>query len=119
MSESIGNLYSTQIASLSENADIQEAFRLYHYGAPAVQVSGEYDPTNTNVANLINPSIAYSLSNLQSQITTISGSLGVQATVWTTKGDLVTRTSSPGVVRFGVGCRRNYPNSKLSNSNGA
>jgi hypothetical protein len=103
MSESIGNLYSTQIASLSENADIQEAFRLYHYGAPSGTGSGEYDPTNTNVANLINPSIAYSLSNLQSQITTISGSLGVQATVWTTKGDLVTRTSSPGVVRFGVG----------------
>lgn len=103
MAESIGNLYSTQIASLSENADIQEAFRLYHYGAPSGTGSGEYDPTNTNVASLVNPSIAYSLSNLQSQITTISGSLGVQATVWTTKGDLVTRTSSPGVVRFGVG----------------
>lgn len=103
MSESIGNLYSTQIASLSENADIQEAFRLYHYGAPSGTASGEYDPTNTNVANLVNPSIAYSLSNLQSQITTISGSLGIQATVWTTKGDLVTRTSSPGVVRIGVG----------------
>jgi hypothetical protein len=103
MSESIGNLYSTEIPSLSENADIQEAFRLYHYGAPSGTGVGEYDPTNSNVANLINPSIAYSLNNLQSQITTISGTLGVQATVWTTKGDLVTRTSSPGVTRFGVG----------------
>jgi hypothetical protein len=103
MSIPIGNLYSTQIASLSEDADIQEAFRLYHYGAPSGTGSGEYDPTNTNTANLVNPSIAYSLNNLQSQITSISGSLGVQATVWTTKGDLVTRTSSAGVVRFGVG----------------
>jgi hypothetical protein len=103
MSVPIGNLYSTQIASLSEDADIQEAFRLYHYGAPSGTGSGEYDPTNTNTANLVNPSIAYSLNNLQSQITSISGSLGVQATVWTTKGDLVTRTSSAGVVRFGVG----------------
>lgn len=103
MAESIGNLYSTQIPSLSETADIQEAFRLYHYGAPSGTGTGEYDPTNTNAANLINPSIAYTLNNLQSQITTISGSLGVQATVWTTKGDLVTRTSSPGVVRIGVG----------------
>jgi hypothetical protein len=103
MAESIGNLYGTLIASLSEDADIQEAFRLYHYGAPSGTGSGEYDPTNSNPANLVNPSIAYSLNNLQSQITTISGSLGVQATVWTTKGDLVTRTSSPGVVRFGVG----------------
>ena len=103
MSVSIGNLYSTEIPSLSENADIQEAFRLYHYGAPSGTGVGEYDPTNSNVANLVNPSIAYSLNNLQSQITTISGTLGVQATVWTTKGDLVTRTSSPGVTRFGVG----------------
>jgi hypothetical protein len=103
MSVPIGNLYSTLIASLSEDADIQEAFRLYHYGAPSGTGSGEYDPTNTNTANLVNPSIAYSLNNLQSQITSISGSLGVQATVWTTKGDLVTRTSSAGVVRFGVG----------------
>lgn len=103
MAESIGNLYSTQIPSLSETADVQEAFRLYHYGAPTGTGTGEYDPTNTNPANLINPSIAYTLNNLQSQITTISGSLGVQATVWTTKGDLVTRTSSPGVVRLGVG----------------
>jgi hypothetical protein len=103
MSESIGSLYSTEIPSLSENADIQEAFRLYHYGAPSGTGVGEYDPTNANPANLINPSIAYSLNNLQSQITSISGSLGIQATVWTTKGDLVTRTSSPGVVRFGVG----------------
>jgi hypothetical protein len=103
MSESIGSLYSTEIPSLSENADIQEAFRLYHYGAPSGTGVGEYDPTNTNAANLVNPSIAYSLNNLQSQIISISGSLGVQATVWTTKGDLVTRTSSPGVTRFGVG----------------
>jgi hypothetical protein len=103
MAESIGNIYSTEIPSLSENADIQEAFRLYHYGAPSGTGVGEYDPTNSNVANLVNPSIAYSLNNLQSQITTISGTLGVQATVWTTKGDLVTRTSSPGVTRFGVG----------------
>ena len=103
MAESIGNLYSTQIPSLSETADIQEAFRLYHYGAPAGTGSGEYDPTNSNAANLVNPSIAFFLNNLQSQITSISGSLGVQATVWTTKGDLVTRTSAPGVIRFGVG----------------
>jgi hypothetical protein len=103
MSESIGNLYSTLIPSLSETADIQEALRLYHYGAPSGTGTGQYDPTNSNPANLVNPSIAYSLNNLQSQITSISGSLGVQSTTWTTKGDLVTRTSSPGVVRFGVG----------------
>ena len=103
MAESIGSLYSTQIPSLSETADIQEALRLYHYGAPSGTGIGEYDPTNSNSALLFNPSVAYYLNNLQSQITTVSGSLGVQSSVWTTKGDLVTRTSSPGVIRFGVG----------------
>lgn len=94
MAESIGNLYPTQIASLSEIADIQEAFRLYHYGAPSGTASGEYDPTNTNPLNLVNPSIAYSLNNLQTQITSLSGSLGVQATNWTAKGVLVTATAA-------------------------
>lgn len=103
MSESIGSLYPTKIASLSETADIQEAFRLYHYGAASGTGVGEYDPTNSDVENLINPSIAYTLNSLQSQISTISGSLGVQASVWTTKGDIVTATGSALVARLGVG----------------
>lgn len=93
MAESIGNLYSTKIPSLSEVADVQEAFRLYHYGAPSGTGTGEYDPTNTNSLNLVNPSIAYTLNNLQTQITTISGSLGVQATNWSAKGVIVTATA--------------------------
>jgi hypothetical protein len=52
MTESIGSLYNTQIPSYSENADVQEAFRLYHYG------STDYNTANTNTANLVNPSIA-------------------------------------------------------------
>ncbi len=97
MAESIGSLYVTQIPSLSDTADIQAALRLYHYG------DSSYNILNTNPALLPANSVAGALYSLQTQITSISGSLGVQATVWTTKGDLVTRTASPGVVRFGVG----------------
>ena len=62
--ESIGVLYSTKIPGYSDNADVQAAFKLYHYG------SAEYNSANANTANLVNPSIAYTINSLQSQITT-------------------------------------------------
>jgi hypothetical protein len=65
-SESIGAIYPTEIPGYADNADIQAAFRLYHYG------SASYNSANTNTANLVNPSIAYTLNNLQTQITTLT-----------------------------------------------
>ena len=65
-SEPIGSIYPTQIPGYADNADIQAAFRLYHYGSTA------YSTANTNTANLVNPSIAYTLNNLQTQITTLT-----------------------------------------------
>ncbi len=62
--ESIGAIYSTKIPGYADNADIQAAFKLYHYG------STDYNTANANTASLINPSIAYTITNLQSQITT-------------------------------------------------
>jgi hypothetical protein len=88
---------------LSDTADIQEALRLYHYGAPSGTGVGEYDPTNTNVANLKPNSISHTLNSLQSQITSVTGSLGIQATIFTTKGDILSATASSIVSRLGVG----------------
>jgi len=62
--ENIGNLVPTKIPALSDDADIQDALRAYHYG------SYTFDTAETNTANLLNPSIAYTITNLQSQITT-------------------------------------------------
>lgn len=62
-SENIGNVYPTKIPGYDDPADIQAALRLYHYG------STSYDTTNTDVNQLVNPSLAYSLNNLQTQIT--------------------------------------------------
>jgi hypothetical protein len=103
MAETIGALFGTQVPSLSESADIQEALRLYHYGAPSGTAVGEYDPTNSNPSNLKPNSIAYTLNSLQSQVTGITGSLGIQASVFTTKGDILTSTASSIVLRLGVG----------------
>ena len=65
-SESIGAIYPTEIPGYADNADIQAAFRLYHYGSTA------YNTANSNTAELVNPSIAYTLNNLQTQITTLT-----------------------------------------------
>jgi len=94
---------NTQMPALTEPADIQEALRLYHYGAPSGTGVGQYDPTNTSPAALINPSIAHSLYSLQTQISSVSGSLGVQASVWSAKGVLVSATAASTVSALTVG----------------
>ena len=62
--ENIGNLVPTKIPALSDDANIQDALKAYHYG------SYNFDTAETNTANLLNPSIAYTITNLQTQITT-------------------------------------------------
>ncbi len=62
--ENIGNLVPTKIPALSDDADIQDALKAYHYG------SYDFNTAETNTANLLNPSIAYTITNLQTQITT-------------------------------------------------
>jgi hypothetical protein len=62
-SENIGELYPTKIPGYDDAADIQAALRLYHYG------STSYDINNNVIASLPNPSMAYTLNNLQEQIT--------------------------------------------------
>ena len=62
--ENIGNLVPTKIPALIDDANIQDALKAYHYG------SYDFDTAETNTANLLNPSIAYTINNLQSQITT-------------------------------------------------
>lgn len=94
---------NTKMPSLVDNADIQEALRLYHYGAPSGTGVGEYDPTNTSAVNLVNPSIAHSLYSLQTQISSVSGSLGVQASTWSAKGVLVSATAASTVSALTVG----------------
>jgi hypothetical protein len=62
--ENIGNLVPTKIPALSDDANIQDALKAYHYG------SYDFNTAESNAANLLNPSIAYTINNLQTQITT-------------------------------------------------
>jgi hypothetical protein len=95
--ESIGNLVPTKIPGYTDAADIQAALRAYHYG------SYTFDTAETNAANLINPSIAYTINDLQDQIDNIDLSAAVAKSTFTTKGDIVAATAASTISRLGVG----------------
>lgn len=90
MAESIGNLYETAIPSLSDTADIQEALRIYHYGAPSGSGVGQYPTTNSDPTNLVIPSVAYHLFSLQDQIDNFQS--GILPSAWFNKGVLISST---------------------------
>jgi hypothetical protein len=95
--ESIGALYSTKIPGYADNADIQAAFKLYHYG------STDYNTANANTTNLINPSIAYTLNDLQGQIDGLDPAGSVSKSVIDAKGDLLVGLSNDTIDNLGVG----------------
>jgi len=60
--ENIGNLVPTKIPALVDDANIQDALRAYHYG------SYDFDTSETDPAELLVPSIAHTINDLQEQI---------------------------------------------------
>jgi hypothetical protein len=94
--ESIGSLVPTVIPGYEDAADIQAALRAYHYG------SYSYNPANTSPASLVNPSIAYTITDLQDQITAL-GTGGIAPTIFTAKGGLITATAANTPVQLSVG----------------
>jgi hypothetical protein len=60
--ENIGNLVPTKIPALTDDANIQDALKAYHYG------SYDFDTAETDPEELLNPSIAYTINDLQNQI---------------------------------------------------
>ena len=63
--EPIGTLIPTAIPGYTDSADIQAALRAYHYGSYA------YSPANTSPGNLVTPSIAKTIYDIQADITTL------------------------------------------------
>jgi hypothetical protein len=95
--ESIGTLVPTKIPGLSNAADIQAALRLYHYG------DENYNPANASEGSLVNPSIAYTINNLQSQITAIDIGSTLKATDFAAKGDLLSASANDTLSILSVG----------------
>jgi hypothetical protein len=63
MAEEIGGVYNTKIPEYSDNADIQEAFKLFLYGSTTIPA---------NAAAIVSPSIAAHLRDLQEEVDDIS-----------------------------------------------
>ena len=103
MPEVVGTLIPTQLPSLSDAADILEAFRLYHYGAPSGTNIGEYDPTNANTSNLVPNSIAAYINTLNTKVAALEATPGIQPNQLTGKGALITATANATVATLPVG----------------
>jgi len=95
--ESIGTLVPTKIPGLSDPADIQAALRLYHYG------DYTYNSANSSAGSLVNPSIAYTITNLQTQITAIDLSTAILKTDFAAKGDLLSASANDTLSILSVG----------------
>ena len=85
--ESIGTLVPTKIPGLSNAADIQAALRIYHYG------DENYNSANASTGSLVNPSIAYTINSLQTQISAIDLSTAILKADFAAKGDLLSASA--------------------------
>jgi hypothetical protein len=96
--ESIGTLVPTKIPGYADAADIQAALRAYHYG------SYTFDVNETNAANLINPSVAYTINNLQTQISALDLTSTIQKSYLNAKGDLISASAdnTPSLLSVGT-----------------
>lgn len=95
--EEIGNLIPTYIPGYSDDADIQAALRVYHYG------DYDYSPSNTSPASLVSPSMAKTIYDIQQDILSLDAST-VQNSIFTAKGQILTATTSntPTVLPLGT-----------------
>ncbi len=95
--ENIGQLVPTKIPGYADSADIQAALRLYHYG------SYDFDINEDNAAELINPSIAYTINSIQEQIDNVDLSSAIQKTDLNAKGDILSASADNTLSVLSVG----------------
>jgi hypothetical protein len=103
MPTSIGELFKTNIPDLTQIADIQEAFRIYHYGVPVgVNASGiTYNPNNTDPQNLEEFSVAGHLQTLTDRLDNFSS--GLTESSFVGKGTLITAEAASSPIALEVG----------------
>jgi hypothetical protein len=86
--EDIGFLYKTKIPGYTDAADIQAALRAYHYG------SYDFNTAETEPTNLLTPSIARTLYELQQSINNVDISSAIAKSVFAAKGDLISASAN-------------------------
>jgi hypothetical protein len=89
--EDIGELINTKIPGYADDADIQAALRIYHYGTDDPTVEAE-----TNIAEIPADSVARRLHDLRQDLTTLDTELDgkIGASAFNAKGDLLVGTAN-------------------------
>ena len=87
--EDIGALVPTKVPGYADDADIQAALRIYHYGSDTFDING------TNPALLPASSIAKTIIDIQNDISTIESTLAttINSTTFNAKGELLTASA--------------------------
>jgi hypothetical protein len=87
--EDIGALVPTKVPGYADDADIQAALRIYHYG------SDTFDINSTNSALLPSASIAKRIIDIQSNSSSLQSSLSttLSSTTFNAKGELLTASA--------------------------
>ena len=110
--EDIGELVPTKIPGYADSADIQAALRLYHYGSYTFDIN-EDDP-----AQLVNPSIAYSINDLQTQIDNVDLTAAILKTDLSAKGDILSASANDTLSILSVGTNGQVLTANSGTSNG-
>lgn len=87
--EDIGALVPTKVPGYADDADIQAALRIYHYG------SDSFDINSTNPALLPSASIAKTILDIQDDVSSLQSSLSttISSTTFNAKGELLTASA--------------------------
>jgi hypothetical protein len=121
MSENVGSLWPTKVPSLSDTADIQEALRLYHYGANSGTGVGLYTLSNTDPANLVTTyGVATHLQYLKDRLDATDADLLLTLNQgdFTAKGQLLSASAASTLYVLDVGSNAEVLTVDLTTSSG-
>lgn len=110
--ENIGQLVPTKIPGYADAADIQAALRLYHYG------SYDFDINQDDPAQLVNPSIAYTINDLQTQIDNVDLTAAVLKTDLNAKGDIISASANDTMSILSLGTNGQVLTANSATTNG-
>lgn len=112
--ENIGELVPTKIPGYADDADIQAALRIYHYG------SDIFDVSETDPSELPEASIAKTIINIQDDIIDIQSTLSttINATTFSAKGELLTSSANDTLSVLSPGSNGKVLTTNSSTSNG-
>lgn len=110
--DDIGSLIPTKIPGYADDADIQEALRIYHYGA----TSATFDINETDPLQLPSPSMAKTIYDIQTDITAIENTLltTINSNSFNTKGEILTASADNTIYLLAPGS-----NGKVLSTNSA